>query len=154
MKNKLIISIVTAVTLACSIIWYQINWNREVDGKSLRQWHQSRVEGFTSIRKELRPLSEMAKGDAPFDVQKVAMQSQQVFAIAETLNKRFSANAPSGDAKAEIWYEGSDFNQRLLSFIEKTQRLAGAPPDNFESLRSSMDELQKHCSECHKRYRD
>lgn len=151
---KTLVLLVVALFLVLGLVWYQLNWNRTVNGESLGHWHNVRADGFSTLRKELRPVSEMAKGDLPFDAEKVEEQSRLVFAIAQTLPSRFIANAPSGDALSSIWAEGSDFNERLARFIEKTQALSENPPGDYQQLRFAIDQLQSHCSECHKMYRD
>jgi len=153
-SHRMFVLIVMVILLVMGLLWYQLNWNRKVNGETLGYWHQIRVDGFSTLRKELRPVSEMAKGDLPFDAAKVEEQSMQVFAIAQTLPSRFIANAPSGDALPGIWAKGSDFNERLARFVEQTQALSEKPPSDYQQLRLAIDQLQTHCSECHKLYRD
>ena len=150
-KALSLVSILAVLILAGS--WSYLNLLRETQGKSYWEWHTLREQGFEQLRRELRPLIEVAKG-AHFNAEEVAAQARKVDAAAKAIPTLFEAVAPAGAAGPEIWASGSEFGQILNAFLSKTSSLSANPPATAEELRAAIDAIQLDCAECHRNYRD
>ncbi len=152
-KGRLITLGTLALTLIISGYLYY-DFTKEVDGKTFREWHSLRSAAFKKVRAELRPMTDMTKGDVKFSQEVVRKQSVLLNDAAKALPNLLSHNAPSGDASAAIWKSDSDFKLRLKAFIAKTTDLAQSPPKSLDQLTTQIEALQTDCTNCHKRFKD
>lgn len=144
----------TAAVIIGLMVWIYIYFTQAVDGKTFYEWHSLREAAFEEMRRELRPLTQMAKGDLRFDKSVVDEQTAKVHLAALDIPPLFEPNAPFGDANAAIWHENSDFEQRLAELLKRTKSLETSPPLSVTELRNSIDQLQLVCADCHRKYKD
>ena len=119
---------------------------------------QARHEGFERMGKSFKALNRELKGDAP-NLDVVRLQATVVADSARQIPNWFPAGSgpeavPRTRAKAEIWSNGQDFQQRAQNFIQAASAFVQtAQGSDVAAIQGALPGLGNSCKECHDRYR-
>ncbi|MBV7407570.1 cytochrome c [Maritimibacter sp. DP1N21-5] len=114
---------------------------------------KARQAAMKTIGAQMKVLSDMSKGAAPFDATAANEALATMAATAETVPVLFETEAIEGtdtDASSDIWANWDDF----VSKAEALQTAAqGASVSDESSLGSAMGAVGGACGSCHKPYK-
>ena len=115
----------------------------------------ARMNGMTSIAKDMKIIGNMAKGIEQFDATKVRHALEAVAAEAAKTPELFEANEddPKSEARPEIWSNYEDFTAKAIELESVANQLIPTIA-NKDDLRPAMRKLAESCSSCHKVYRE
>lgn len=100
-------------------------------------------------------LSQMVRGQIPFDVAKVNAAFDQFAETAKQLPDLFPDNAKTGGdnrASPKIWENKADFNAKIAEFAKIVAELK-PKAQTLEGLTSVFRPLARSCDNCHHDYR-
>ncbi len=114
-----------------------------------------RIELMANLGKVTKPVGEMLKGTAPFDLAAV----KTALAAYQTTAKQYSALFPEGTengkdstASPNIWKNRADFDAKLVAF-EKVAAAATTSIIDEASFKSQMGGVLGSCKSCHDDFR-
>ena len=118
-----------------------------------------RQHAFQLIRQNFGYMAGMVRGEIDFDG---AMFEQRAQALSDLSSipwdgfkyagHNYSGN---GDAKADIWQNQADFEQRAQQLQEDAMKLAqAAASHDVGEIRGAFMSTARNCQQCHEQYRD
>jgi cytochrome c556 len=102
-----------------------------------------------------RTGTQMARGEAPFDLAKAKEVLSTYSNAAAKMPALFPDNSKSGGettAAPAIWENMADFKARFDAWSKEITKASGAVTD-LESFKSSFGDVTKSCGTCHETYR-
>ncbi|HEY0114846.1 MAG TPA: cytochrome c [Allosphingosinicella sp.] len=120
--------------------------------------YQVRHEGFEDIGDHLKAINRELKGGSP-SVETLQSESAGLAEKARQVPGWFPAGSgPEAGtrtrAKAEIWSNNQDFQQRAQTFAQASAAFAqAAQGGNVAAIQAAMPALGDSCKQCHERYR-
>ncbi len=106
----------------------------------------------------LKPMSAVVKGEAPYDAEKFSRHARDLAAAA---NLDLLAGFPEGsdegetDAKGEIWFDWKDFSAKFSDLKEKSAALEkAAASGDINQIRPAFGATARTCKQCHKQYKE
>jgi cytochrome c556 len=100
-------------------------------------------------------LTQMARGEAPFDEAAAKEAFQGIATRMETFPTLFPAGSDTGDTKAgpAIWTDTAGFEATAASIVTAATAAAAAST-SLEALQASVGTVGAVCGECHQKYRN
>ncbi len=126
---------------------------------SVSQAIDYRISVMTVIRWNHKPMGDMLKGKRPFDDAgfKRHMRDLQS-AVSLDLLTGFPEDSDEGEdtsAKAEIWMDWEDFEQKFQNLRQQTAKLSQAVQGGDRTaIEARFNEVSKACKACHKKYKE
>ena len=120
--------------------------------------YDARHKGFERMGKSFKALNRELKGDAP-NIDVVRLEASVLADSARQIPNWFPAGSgpdavPRTRAKAEIWSNSQDFQQRAQNFIQASTAFhQTAQGGDVAALKAGLPTLGNSCKECHDRYR-
>lgn len=151
MKGTIGVGLIVAIALGG---WLYYDFTKAVDGKTYRTWHGERVAAFKEMRRAFGPISDIAKGDDPYEQTIIDKSVVKLNEAAKAIPPLFKSIAPYGDASPEIWAQDSNFDEMMKSFVSRTESLLINTPQDLATLRPIVDALRQDCADCHRKYKD
>ena len=113
---------------------------------------------MTVIRWNVKPMGDMLKGKRPFDGAAFARHMRDLeSAVSLSLLPAFPEDSDEGEdtsAKAEIWMNWEDFEQKLEDLRQQTAKLSAAVRSgDRKAMNARFKEVGKACKACHKEYK-
>jgi cytochrome c556 len=102
-----------------------------------------------------RTGSQMAKGEAPFDLAKAKAIFQTYEKAAQRMPTLFPENSKTGGettAAPKIWGDMSKFKMAFAKF-EKDAKEAEAATKDLDTFKAAFANVTKNCGACHETYR-
>lgn len=103
------------------------------------------------------PMSDMVKGKTAFDAKEFAKHAERIALLAPQLLEGFTKGSDQGaqtDAKAEIWNNFDDFENKMNTFIESARNLNEVAKNADEAkIKSQFQKMAGACKSCHDKYR-
>lgn len=118
-----------------------------------------RQQAFQLIRQNFGYMAGMVRGEIDFDGEMFAQRAQALHHLSHIpwdgfkyAGENYTGN---GDAKAEVWQNQADFEQRAVQLQEDALKLAeAAASHNLGDVRGAFMSTARNCQQCHERYRD
>jgi cytochrome c556 len=102
-------------------------------------------------------ISNVAKGQTPYNKDAVALRAERVAYMVPMLSEAFpegSVIAGKTEAKPEIWTQRADFDALLKKLATKTTELATiAKSGDLAKITTATQETGQVCKECHKKFK-
>jgi len=124
-----------------------------------RQAVDARRAAFVLIGGNFRPLGAILKG-APADAADVEKKATRLAFLASLLDENFpdvsNLGQPDTKAKADLWANRADFDQKLKGFqtdlaaLVKVSADKGAP----DAIKAALVTVGQDCKGCHEKYRE
>ena len=126
---------------------------------SVSQAIDYRTSVMTVIRWNYKPMGDMLKGKRPFDQAAFARHMRDLdSAVSMDLLAGFPEDSDEGEdtsAKAEIWMDWEDFEQKFQHLKQQTTKLSKAVQSgDRKAIQARFGELSKACKACHKKYKE
>jgi len=99
--------------------------------------------------------TQMAKGEAPFDLAKAKAIFTTYQDAAAKMPNLFPDNSKTGGetaASPKIWENKADVTARFAKFGQEAKAAEGATRD-LDTFKAQFQEVQKNCGGCHEQYR-
>jgi cytochrome c556 len=125
-----------------------------------RQAVDARRAAFTLIGGNFRPLGAILKGAAPADAAEVNKRATRLAFLAGLLDENFpevsNLGQPDSKAKAEIWSDRADFDQKLKGFQTDVAALVqvSAEKGSADAIKAAITAVGQDCKACHDKYRE
>ncbi len=145
-----VISAMTATTVAHA---------ENEEQESVSQAVDYRTSVMTVIRWNYKPMGDMLKGKRPFDEAAFARHMRDLdSAVSMDLLAGFPEDSDEGEdtsAKAEIWMDWEDFEQKFQHLKQQTTKLSKAVQSgDRKAIQAWFGEVGKACKACHKEYKE
>lgn len=120
--------------------------------------YEARHEGFEDIGDHFKAINRELKGGSP-SIERVQREAAALAEKAKQVPGWFPAGTgpESGTrtrAKAEIWANNQDFQQRAQTLGQASSAFAqAAQSGDLAAIRAAMPALGDSCKQCHDRYR-
>jgi cytochrome c556 len=141
--------IVSAILLTAQI---QASPILDSDDKAVRY----RQSAYFILRSNTGPLAAMARGKMDYDAEMFKTYAAKVAMIAELPQDGFAQKWLNyeSNAKADIWDNKADFDQKMANFIKAAKAMAvtaqtGDKSDNIKAF----GKMGKTCKACHDKYK-
>jgi cytochrome c556 len=125
-----------------------------------RQALESRKAVFTLIEANFRPLGAILKGDAPFDAAAAQKRADRIVFLAGLLDENFPESSnlgePDSKAKAALWEQRADFEQKLKRFQDHAAALvevSATEKGATEAFDGAVATAAQDCKGCHDAYK-
>lgn len=116
---------------------------------------RERQQAMEEIGKAMGSLAAIAKKQAPFDAEVVQVSAQTIAERLETAAGLFPEDSDAGDvetwAKAEIWSNAEDFQQRFEAAHEAAVAMQAVTEE--AAFMPALGALGSGCKGCHEPYR-
>ena len=115
----------------------------------------ARQEIMKKSNDDLKTLSAMAKGEAPFDAAKTSAMYAEMEDSYKKVQGLFPDNSKTGEktrASPKIWENRADFDTKMAAFI-KVAGEAKAKAANETAFKEIHPAVVKACDNCHADYR-
>lgn len=150
MKKPLLLLAVTAV-LSTSV-YAASAFNTPKDAVTYRQ------ATFQLIRHNMADISDMLKGDVSYEAERVQKRADALATLTALPWEAFTVPGTEkggGDAKAAIWKNLSDFQERgnKLNSDAVALQTAATSGDQAE-IRKAFGTFARNCKACHDQYKD
>ena len=127
--------------------------------KSVSQAIDYRTSVMTVIRWNFKPMGDMLQGKRTFDDAAFARHMRDLESAASlNLLAGFPEDSDESEdtsAKAEIWMDWEDFEQKFDAFRKQTAKLSQAVDSgNRTAIATEFQTLGKACKACHKKYKE
>ena len=103
-----------------------------------------------------RNVSQMMRGQQPFDAAKVDAAFAQWAETAQKLPGLFPANSKTGEktrAAPAIWDNKKDFDQKAAEFAKVVADNRAKARESLDALKAAAKPVGDACDNCHKDYR-
>ncbi len=118
---------------------------------------QYRQSVMRSLGYKVAAVRAMATGEVPVDEAKFRKDTADVAALAGMLPEGFIPSSSSADsnAKAEVWTNMADFQQKAADLKNAADALAAtAASQGFEAAKGMVQAAGSSCGACHRPYRE
>jgi len=154
-KAAMAAAAISALTLAAPAMAHAADQAQD----SVSQAIDYRTSVMTVIRWNFKPMGDMLKGKRPFDGAAFARHMQDLeSAISMDLLAGFPEDSDEGEdtsAKAEIWMDWEDFEQKFQNLRQQTAELSKAVQSgDRKAIQDRFSEVGKACKVCHKEYKE
>lgn len=126
-----------------------------------RQAVDARRAAFTLIGGNFRPLGAILKGAAPVDAAEANKRATRLAFLAGLLDENFpdisNLGQPDSKAKAEIWSNRADFDQKLKNFqgdVATLVQVSGDGKGSADAVKAAIGAVGQNCKACHDKYRE
>ncbi|MEQ8232746.1 MAG: cytochrome c [Gammaproteobacteria bacterium] len=103
------------------------------------------------------PMGAMAKGEIPFDAERFSFHATRVAVLAQMAFEGFPPSSKSAEshAKAAMWDNYPDFEERMKKLEDSTARLAEiAEAGDKGATLAQFGDTVKVCKGCHDEYQE
>lgn len=141
--SALAIAVVAAVSLATTAVIAQQNPIEQRQAVMKENSNQAKV------------AAAMAKGEAPFDLEKAKAAFATFASSAEKMPGLFPPDSKTGNdttASPAIWEKMDDFKARFVKFGQDA-KVAQSSVTDLASFRTAFAEIGKQCGGCHQTFR-
>jgi cytochrome c556 len=117
---------------------------------------KQRMDLMSGIGKKMKSIAAMAKGQAPFDAEKIALQAAAIRQASPEIKPLFPAGSLDMPTEAlpVIWEEWAHFSALTEQLADKAANLqAAAERGDRRDLMRQFAAVGKVCSGCHTDYR-
>jgi cytochrome c556 len=148
--NKLIFTIVALLGVATTV-------SAAVKSEVAIEYRQG---AFAMVGWNFMPLSQMVKGEVPWDAAEFGRRAERIAALAPQILEGFPADSESGPGvktgtKPEVWKNMDDFKTKMDDFVAQSRALAGIAKANDEaSMKEQFKKTAGACKACHDKYRN
>lgn len=97
------------------------------------------------------------KGEIPFNPVIAASIFQTTNAVAYSFGDYFPEDSKTGhdtEALPAIWEDPAGFEAALAKFKQDTDAALAAKPQDLESFRAALAQVETNCESCHEKYRE
>ena len=119
---------------------------------------QYRQSAFQLIRHNMADIGDMLKGEVQYDAARITKRASALATLTTLPWEAFAlpgAEQGGGDAKAEIWQNLQDFNQRGDKLAADAQLLkAAADSGDQAEVRKAFGSFARNCKACHDDYKN
>ncbi len=127
--------------------------------ESISQAIDYRTSVMTVIRWNFKPMGDMLKGKRAYDGAAFSRHMKDLeSAVSLDLLPGFPEDSDEGEdtsAKAEIWMDWEDFEQKFQDLRQQTGRLSKAVRGGDRAaIETEFNALGKACKACHKEYKE
>lgn len=116
-----------------------------------------RVGIFTGMRWHLKPMTEMVKGNRPYEAEAFAQHARRLDQLAAMPWEAFlegTHNVRLTEAREAIWDNREDFRDKARRLQEATGGLAEAvPAPSVGAVRKRVMRVAESCKACHDEYK-
>jgi cytochrome c556 len=116
-----------------------------------------RKGSFQLIRHNMMDLGDMVRGNIPFDASRAQKRAAALATLTTLPWEAFSvpgADKASGDAKAEIWQNLQDFQNKASGFQQDAKALQTAADTGDQAkVKAAFAAFAKNCKACHDKYK-
>nr|WP_261925053.1 cytochrome c [Shewanella sp. NFH-SH190041] len=114
-----------------------------------------RQAAFSLIYHNFADMGDMMKGKTPFDANVFAMRAANVAALSKLPLEGFIPNsAKDSDAKANIWQNRGEFDNKMKQFQLDSAELAQvATQGNKKAIKKAFGTTAKNCKSCHNQFK-
>jgi len=113
---------------------------------------------FHVMGHNFHPMAEMVKGKIDFDAEEFATRAERVAQLSHMPLEGFkegTADVGGSEAKAKIWDNWDDFQDKLTTLQEKSAELAKvAEGGDMEAIAPKFKAVGKACKSCHDDYKE
>jgi cytochrome c556 len=115
---------------------------------------RQRQELMKSNQEQLRALTGMARGQAPFNASAAQAAFQRIEQNAQQIPGLFPSGSQQGktDALPAIWERKADFDARAVK-LEQDAKAVQAGVTDPASLQAAVQRVGQNCGGCHEIYR-
>jgi len=115
---------------------------------------RQRQELMKNNQEQVRLLTGMARGQAPFDAARAQAALQRIEQNAHQIPPLFPAGSQQGktDALPVIWERKADFDARAAKLEQDARSVQSAITDQA-SLQPALQRVGQNCGGCHETYR-
>ncbi len=102
-------------------------------------------------------MGAMVKGDAPFDAQRFAFLAERTAKLSPMVLEGFrpDSKGAKSHARSRLWDNMDDFEKRMKTLEEATQKLATVAQGGDEgAMKKQFGETVQVCKKCHDEYRE
>jgi cytochrome c556 len=146
--KKPLLTAATAVLLSTTTLAF-------ADAEDAIEYRQS---VFKAIKYHFGPMADMVRGKTDYDQAAFSLHADRVAALAKMPGDGFIEGSDKGadtEAKASIWSNRADFDQRLENFASDAETLAKiAGTGDMDQIRDALGNVGKNCKACHDEYKD
>jgi cytochrome c556 len=128
--------------------------------QSLEDVANARIGYFRLVSMEMGTLSQMAKGDIPYDADTAKLHAENLAALAQfdvkTLFKEGTSNAElPGKTRAEpaAWEDTAKLEAKGAAFSDAITALVAASDQGEDALKPALAQVGATCKSCHDDYR-
>lgn len=121
---------------------------------------ETRRAAYSLIGKSFKPLGAILKGEAQYNPELVKTQVDRLVVLSGFLSDAFPAESNLGEpltkAKADIWRNQEDFNQRFAEFkkdLEDLAALVATETSASPAFKAAAGKLAQDCKGCHDNYK-
>jgi len=113
---------------------------------------------FQLIRSNMGPLGAMARGQMPFDEAVMAKNAERLAQLAAMVPDYMAVDTTEfnagSDAKAEIWQNRDDFNQKAQALYDASVALQSVVAEkDADNYRKAIGAIGASCKACHDDYK-
>ena len=116
-----------------------------------------RQSAMTLIGWNFGQLSAMVKGKLAWDAKEFALRSERIAQLAPQIPEGFAKGSDKGaetDAKAEIWANPEDFQNKITDLVNASKALADVAKSSDEAKdKEEFKKLAGACKSCHDKYK-
>ncbi len=117
-----------------------------------------RQAAFQLIRHNMADIGDMIKGEVSYDAARVSSRATALATLTTLPWEAFSvagAEKGGGDAKAEVWQNLQDFNQRGQKLaLDALALKAAADSGEQAEVRKAFGAFARNCKACHDEYKN
>jgi len=115
-----------------------------------------RQSAYFMLRMNTGPLADMVMKKADFDAEKFRYYAERVAILAQFPKDGFEQKWIAGEtaAKADIWEDKTDFDEKMQALIDATQSMADiSKTGDKDAMFNAFKKMGKTCKACHKKYK-
>lgn len=110
------------------------------------------------VRSNMGALGAMAKGNIPFDAERMEKNGMRIEQLALMMPDYFAIDTSSykvpSDAKDIVWEQHDDFNSKINDLVMAARNLQVVAADGDESkFRGAIGQVGRSCKGCHDKYK-
>lgn len=112
---------------------------------------------FKQFTRTLEPMGMVARDRKPYNSSEFMISALELQKLSTQPWRYFTAdsNYPPTHAKPEVWKQADDFKIAQGKFKTLVNQLVkDAQGGDLETIRSSVDAVQKNCKSCHNQFRN
>lgn len=116
---------------------------------------KQRKSGYAVIGHNFGSLGAMAQEKKPYNKEEAVRNAELVSVLADYPRNFFGPGTDKGEtkAKAEIWKNRADFDDKMEKMIAEARKLPQAARGDLASLKKAVGDTGAACKACHDDYR-
>jgi cytochrome c556 len=116
---------------------------------------KQRKSGYAVMGHNFASLAAMAQEKRPYNKEEAVRNAELVSVLSDYQKSFFGSGTGKGEtkAKAEIWTNRSDFDDKMEKMIAEARKLPQAARGDLASLKKAVGDTGAACKACHDDYR-